>query len=254
MMVCCSIHASPNTTDHHAVVTLLLVNSDDASAEDLAGEFEASGIDSYGYTPSSTSGPIDTWPTLQTLIDANTRLMTFVASLSSDDNSVAPYLMDEFTYIFENNFDVTALSNFTCTPARPSAVAGDTSTAISSGYLPLMNHFLDEAEGFGIEIPDIDNITITNSPSTNITGALGTSAQTCKNEYQKQPTFILVDFFEEGPALSTVDSLNGVTNAVGRTTVSAPSTSTSGAQKGVDLAQNALFAMVGVVAYMIVFM
>ena len=245
------------------VVTILLVNSDDASADDLAAEFESSGIDSYGYTPDSTSGPISSWPTLQSLIDADTRLITFIASLSSL-SSTATYLLDEFTYIFENNYDVTSLSNFTCDPQRPTNLAGDTSTAISDGYLPFMNHFLDEVELLGIEVPDVDNITTTNSPSTNVTGALGSSAEECQTSYGRQPAFILVDFFDEGPAIETVDNLNNVTDAVGRTTPSAPtseqlgeSSSTSGAtsiQYSTRAGNhgNALFALASLVAYMVI--
>ena len=65
------------------VVTILLVNSDKASPSELAAEFEKSRITEYKYTPPSTAAPQITWPTLQKLISANTRLMTFVASLET---------------------------------------------------------------------------------------------------------------------------------------------------------------------------
>ena len=83
-----------------------------------------------------------------------------------------------------------------------------------------MNHFLyKESEIFDIQSPDIDNITTTNSPNTTSVGMLGQSLDTCTGEYGKAPTFVLVDFFDEGPTIEAVDKANGVTNPVGRTPV-----------------------------------
>jgi hypothetical protein len=94
------------------VVTVLLVNSDNATPAELAGEFTNSGITKYAYTPPSISSAPATWPTLQTLISDGTRLMTFVASLDkSGIDSTNSYLMDEFTFIFENPFTNTSPSN-----------------------------------------------------------------------------------------------------------------------------------------------
>jgi len=217
------------------VVTVLLVNSDNASPSDLASQFVASGIMSYAYTPPSVNTPPTSWPTLQTLISANTRLMSFVASLNTAEiDSTNSYLMDEFTFIFENPFENLSETNFTCLPDRPSPVQGNIQTAIGSGRMALMNHFLDENELFGIETPDVSNITTTNSPSTSLVGALGASLQSCTTAYGKQPTFVLVDFFDQGPAIAAVDAANGVTNPVGRSSVPSPSdqqSATSGASR-----------------------
>ena len=194
------------------VVTILLVNSDDTSASALAAEYEAAGVDSYSYQPSSASAS-STWPTLQSLISSNTRLINFVASL--DDNSAAPYLLDEFTYVFENAYENSQFSDFSCTPNRPSGL----SSASTGGRMALMNHFLYLNQAFGIQSPDVGNITTTNAPG-NSTGMLGTSLGQCTREYGTQPTYVLVDFFNVGPAIEAVDSANGVTNPVGRATVS----------------------------------
>ncbi|CAD6569986.1 MAG: hypothetical protein ASARMPRED_003346 [Alectoria sarmentosa] len=210
------------------VVTILLVNSDDATAEDLNAEFEAANITSYGYQPPSTTTALATWPTLQEMISNNTRLVTFVADLDPSANTVAPYLLDEFTFVFENPYNVTSLSNFSCVADRPPAVFEQTATAISSGRLPLVNHFLDTNEGFGIDIPDTANITTTNGNSG--VGSLGAAASECSAAYGKAPAFLLVDFFDEGSAISVVNSLNGIsTTAVGQTKPSVTTTSTSGA-------------------------
>ena len=195
------------------------MNSDGATAAELDAQYETAGIKSYVYTPPSTTTALATWPTLQEMISASTRLVTFVASLDPASNTVAPYLLDEFTFVFENPFDVTSASNFSCTANRPASVLGDTAAALSADLLPLMNHFLDISEAFGIEIPNVSAINTTNAPSGGV-GNLGNAASTCMNAYGKAPTFILVDFFEEGPAINTADTLNGIT-AVGRTSPTA---------------------------------
>jgi len=200
-----------NTND---VVTLLLVNSDDYDAASFGSVFVSSGISKYGYTPTSTTGPIFTWPTLQTLITANTRLITFIASITYD--SSYPYLLNEFDYVFETAFGVTSLQGFNCTLQRPSTISSS-ATAISSGYMGLLNHFADTAEALGITIPDITDIAVTNSPvdnrnssSSTAVGSLGTHGAKCDSEWGEKPTFILVDFFNVGPSMDTADNLNGI--------------------------------------------
>jgi hypothetical protein len=190
------------------VVTLLIVNSDGKGAADFGSVFEASGISKYGYTPSG-----DGWPTLQSMIAAKTRLVTFIASITA--SSAYPYLLSEFDHVFETDYEITSLSGFNCTLGRPSTQPS-ASAALSAGLLPLMNHFAYKDLGSSILIPDVDDVATTNSPSTSTIGALGLHAQTCSSEWGFKPTFVLVDFFSEGPAIKTADTLNGVTNPVGR--------------------------------------
>ena len=217
------------------VVTILLVNSDNASAEDLNSEFEAANITSYGYQPPSATTALATWPTLQEMISNNTRLVTFVANLDPSTNTVAPYLLDEFTFVFENSYNVTSLSSFSCAADRPAAVSGQTATAISSGRLPLMNHFLYASGGFGIEIPDTGNISTTNGLTG--VGSLGAAAADCSTAYGKAPAFLLVDYFDEGSTISVVNNLNGIsTTAVGQTKPSVTTTSSSAASSISNLA------------------
>lgn len=205
--------ANPND-----VVTVLLVNSDNATPTELSSEFVQSGIATYGYVPPSDTTPPSggVWPTLQELIDMKQRLMVFVASLDGDVYTAGQhYLMDEFSFIFENPFTNVNVSQFTCTPQRPTSVEGNSQAAISSGRMALINHFLDMDAAFGIDVPDVDAVNQTNSPGTAL-GNLGQAANACKQEFGKAPTFLLVDFFDQGPAIATVDALNGVTSPVGR--------------------------------------
>ena len=201
-----------NTND---VVTILLVNSDNATPANLGAQFTAAGIDKYAYTPPSTTTIPQTWPTLDTLIGNNTRLMTFVASLSQTSSDY-PYLMDEFTFIFENSYDTSSPSNYSCNPDRPTSL-GTASAALSSGRMFLMNHFLYESSSF-IQSPNETYANVTNAQTG--LGSLGESVKQCTGVYGKPPNFVLVDFFNVGPAIASVDAANGVTSATGRKNIS----------------------------------
>lgn len=240
-----------NTND---VVTILLVNSDDASASDLESEFSTSGIDTYAYTPESTTEAPSEWPTLQSMISNNTRLVTFVASLDASDNTVAPYLLDEFNFLFENAYDNTDPSNYSCTPDRPTSLKGDTSAAASGDRLFLMNHFLYSESALGIEMPNTTYLDVTNA--ANGTNSLGEHASECSSTYGKAPWAVLVDFWNVGPAIASVDALNGVSGSTsGREEVSTErvtrqTDSSSGAMSAVPRNSAAAAVVAGMVVAM----
>ncbi|KAK5136666.1 hypothetical protein LTR08_002319 [Meristemomyces frigidus] len=242
--------ANPNE-----VVTVLLVNGAGATASDLAAEYQEAGISdivfkpnstsatsvvsttsSYAVSTPSTSSTSSAWPTLQSLISAGTRMVNFVDTLPDDSESL--YLFLEFDHIFENSYENTSPSDFSCVPNRPSSVANDTDQTLSQGLMPFMNHFLYEQQAFGIQLPNDTYITTTNARSGGV-GNLGSAASACSSVYGKAPTFVLVDFVNVGPAMDTVDRLNGITSPIGRTEVSSSILSaTSGAVRA-----NCQFAM-----------
>jgi len=98
--------------------------------------------------------------------------------------------------------------------------------------MPLLNHFLytelaTTGELAGVDIPDVDAAYTTNAPTGSVnctatTGCLGIVAQGCANAYGRAPSYVLVDWFNGGPAIATVDALNGVAedDVVGRQGVS----------------------------------
>ncbi len=192
------------------VVTLLLVNSNNQDVSVFGKAFEASGISRYGYRPSS-SGATKNWPSLQTMITANTRLVTFIASVTASPSY--PYLLSEFQYVFETPYLVTSFEGFNCTLDRPPGRSA--SAAIAANMMPLLNHFADTSVSSSIQIPDVSDIDITNSADINRLGALGLHGKNCRGQWGVKPTFILVDFWDRGPSISTADNLNGIM-AVGR--------------------------------------
>jgi hypothetical protein len=153
---------------------------------------------------------------LDSLIGNNTRLMTFVASLSETSTDY-PYLMDEFTFIFENAYENVNPSNYSCDPDRPTSL-GTASAALESNRMFLMNHFLYETQSFGIQSPNETYANVTNAQTGS--GSLGVSVEDCTGVYGKPPNFVLVDFFNMGPAMDSVDAANGVRGATGRKSVS----------------------------------
>ncbi|EPE31729.1 PLC-like phosphodiesterase [Glarea lozoyensis ATCC 20868] len=201
--------------NRNEVVTVILVNADDQKSASFGKVFTSSGLSTYGYTLPTTSSML-IWPTLQSLISANTRLVTFIASIDYDP--AFPYLLPEFNYIFETAFGVMSPTGFGCDLDRPSTQSS-AAAAVSAGFMGMINHFLDKDAGFGIIIPDVDNITSTNSPSTTNVGALGKQGAECYIKWGVKPTFILVDFFNVGPAIETADMLNGIVGT-GRVVVS----------------------------------
>lgn len=207
------------------VVTLLIVNSDDQDVASFGEVYESSNISTYGYTP-ATVDHSNTWPTLQTMINDGTRLVTFIATITY--STTYPYLLNEWDFVFETAYEVTSLAGLNCTVDRPSGL-GDASSAISSGYLPLMNHFVYQSITSTIQVPNVEIIDTTNSPDTSSVGTLGQSAYKCNSEWGIAPVFALVDFYSEGPAIETADNLNGIT-AEGR---SDSSSATSDAASGI---------------------
>lgn len=66
------LDANPNE-----VLSLLLTNGDAIAVSDFGAVFDSVGLSSYAYKPPSTLALGD-WPTLQTLIDAGTRLVVWM--------------------------------------------------------------------------------------------------------------------------------------------------------------------------------
>jgi hypothetical protein len=167
------------------------------------------------------------------MIAANTRLVTFIAPLPSNNNNTGqqassssyPYLLDEFTHVFETAWSITSLSSFTCAVDRPgrfrasASGGGGAPGALAAGLLPLLNHFAYDMITSDILLPDVGDIDTTNSPNETETGALGDHVRRCMAEWGGgvKPVFVLLDFYDRGPAIETADRVNEIAGrAVGR--------------------------------------
>lgn len=228
------LRANPNE-----VVTILLVNVNNAPASDFDAAFQASGLSRLGYE-TQTTAPTTNWPTLGSMISQGTRVVSFVTNI--DYSPSMPYLLPEFNFVFETPFEVTELTGFNCTADRPER-ARPAPTAVSSGWLSLVNHFKYQNLISDIMVPDVDRIAITNSPATATTGNLGLHAEQCRSEWNKQPNFVLVDFWDRQNPIQAADTLNGLSSTTGRKSLGAVS-SGAGAARGGGLGCGALLAFV----------
>ena len=82
-----------SNNDFAVVVTLLIVNSDGSQVPTsmFATLFEGAGLASMSYVPPNPVMAYTDWPTLGAMIDAGTRLVTFV---SDGVDGTVPYIID----------------------------------------------------------------------------------------------------------------------------------------------------------------
>ena len=164
---------------------LVLVIEDYVSPEDLAADFEASGLDGLVYR--GARGP--PWPTLREMIDARQRVLVLTESGRPGVAWIHPAfeVMQETPYHFEHP------SELSCTPNR-----GGT-----SGSLFLMNNWIDTTPA-----PKPSNALIVNAYD-----ALLARARQCEAERGKRPTVIAVDFYRTGALFRVARTLNGLADA-----------------------------------------
>jgi len=196
------------------VVTLLIVNSDNIAAKTLETYFSNSKTADMAYVPPQGT-KIRSFPTLQTMIKDNKRLVIFLTS--SFDYTSAPYLLNEWDFIWETQWQTTDPQGWSCDLDRPAALRNSTQMAEQQGIVPPLNWFLYQNMGLGILQPNVDIIYTTNGDG--LTSGLKNCAASSAWEYlpvPRVPIFILVDFFNEGNPISTVDTLNNVTNPINR--------------------------------------
>ncbi|MGK0253132.1 MAG: hypothetical protein ACI9OE_000592 [Mariniflexile sp.] len=161
------------------IVTIILECYTSANA--IENEMNGSGLSGYLYThPELTS-----WPTLQTMINNNKRLVIF-----SDQNDASPsqgwyhYVWDE---AFENPYSAANSGEFSCQVNRGNG----------SNDLFILNNFITPANA-------------TDAQTVNTNPYFLNRVQQCQQERGKFPNFITVDFSELGDALAVVNQLNAL--------------------------------------------
>ncbi|RPA72256.1 PLC-like phosphodiesterase [Ascobolus immersus RN42] len=184
------------------VITITLINEPRVSPTDLTASFASANLASELYTPTGTGE----WPTLRELIDAKTRLIVYLTD--GHNTATHPSLLPQFDYTFETAYENYSELDFTkCAPDRPAGLSA--ADAVASGRLPWANRYL-YSEGL-VQLPNVGRINETNNPDN-----LYASLTQCADAWGGIPSYVLVDFFNEGPAIGAIDRLNGVTKAVNR--------------------------------------
>ena len=165
------------------VVTIILECY--VTADDIEDEINQSGLSSYLYTHNTT------WPTLQSMIDNDNRLVIFTDVDDADGSqSWYHYVWD---YAVETHYSVNTINDFTCDFNRGGAL----------NDLFIFNHFVTEATlGYGL---------YNESNNVNANPFFITRALDCQNQANKLPNFVTVDYYELGDGLAVVDQINGLT-------------------------------------------
>lgn len=212
----------------------MIVNEDRIAASDLLPSFTNSGTASLAYVPPTAETRTRGFPTLQTMIKNNKRLVVFVTA--GGDDASAPFLLNEWDYIWETKWENTDPNAWSCAVDRPGRLRGEEGIkrAQSEGVVPLLNWYLYRDMGLGIMRPYVEVISDTNGAS------LTTGLETCRDSDDweellppRVPTFVLVDFFNEGNPIATIDALNNVTDPVNRVAPPPTPTQTQSGSAGI---------------------
>lgn len=86
-------HKAPRLIYYTTVVTLLIVNSDSSRVptSTFSTLYQDAGLVGMSYAPPNSVMAFSDWPTLGSMIDAGTRLVTFV---SAGVDGTVPYIID----------------------------------------------------------------------------------------------------------------------------------------------------------------
>ncbi|KAI7906561.1 PLC-like phosphodiesterase [Cokeromyces recurvatus] len=180
------------------VITIMWNNLYDLDASQIAMAYESSHIIPFIYLHNNS---LSSWPTLQEMIDSGKRVVNFIDSKA--DPVQIPWLMDQFSNIFETPYDNTDINSFNCNVDRiaPNLNPKD--------LMYVLNHFIYGVVDIAmikIEIP-----SRIKAQAVNAKPSLSQHIQNCTTIFQKKPNFIEVDFYTIGDASSIVAELNGVT-------------------------------------------
>lgn len=172
-------------TNPNDVISIFIANNDNLPATQWDQGFSSSGLKSYTYAPGGQKLAKKNWPTLQDMISNNHRVVVFM-DYETDIGNVN-YILPEFKNVWENPYDQTK-TPFNCTPDR---IDGN-----ANSMMYLTNHFLDQEKellGQSFSTPDVDRLNTTNGIASVLQ-----DTNSCAQDHGSYPTFVLVDFFEQG--------------------------------------------------------
>jgi hypothetical protein len=174
------------------VVSIILENGDYRPVTDYVPFIESTGLVQYAYVPPQIPMTLSSWPTLETMIQANQRVVIW---MDYDANQTAvPWILDEFSQLWETPFDQTNRS-FPCTVQRPANL----SPQDAEDRIYMTNHNLNfpiDLLGFDILIPYFTLLAETNGVSG--FGSLGQGVSDCVQMWNYPPKFLDVDFYNYG--------------------------------------------------------
>ncbi|KIV95032.1 hypothetical protein PV10_02739 [Exophiala mesophila] len=174
------------------VVTILMGNSDVLNPENYTAPVINSGLIDFVYTPPTVPMSLDSWPTLGEMIITRQRAVVMLDYEANQEE--IPWLLDEFSQMWETPFSPTD-RDFPCTAQRPP----DDSDEVRRDRMFMMNQNLNidiNLAGLSIDIPATNILNETNAVDGY--GSAGWSVLNCTRDWDRPPTFLLVDYYNIG--------------------------------------------------------
>lgn len=160
-------------------MTILIGNGDYVSPDKFVDPIEKSGLKSLAYTPPKIPMTLDEWPTISDMIFHSQRAVVFMDYKANQ--SEYPWLMDEFSQLWETPFSPTS-ADFPCTVQRPPKLAAKD----ASQRMYMANHNLNlhvdlNLGNLDLLIPDMGSMVETNGMSGH--GSLGAMSRKCTRKW-----------------------------------------------------------------------
>lgn len=190
------------------VVTILMGNYDVLPPQRFIEPVQNSGLLKYAYTPPKVPMGLEDWPTLGEMLLRSQRL---VVMLDYEANQAeVPWLMDEFSYMWETPFSPTE-REFPCTVQRPPHQPDD----VTRDRMYMANHNLNlevAIAGISLLIPASNMLNETNAISGY--GSAGWQIDNCTQDWDRPPNFLLVDYYNVGNFNGSVFQVAATANNV----------------------------------------
>jgi hypothetical protein len=167
---------------HPGEVLLVIVQDEGVTAGELAAAVEAAGLAGRVYR-----GPFAApWPTLEQLVEADTRLLLFV----EHDRGAVPWVPNAYDVFQETPYAFPTPEAMSCAPNRGGP----------ANSLFLVNHFIER-------VPPLPSA----AAPVNTREFLVARARRCQSERGGlAPTVLAVDFYRTGDLFAAVRELNGL--------------------------------------------
>ena len=174
---------------NHSNEVITLILEDYSTSVALSNAFETSGLNAYLFEYND----INTWPTLQEMIDSNKRLVVFTDNEDENAPSSHHFL---WSHAVETHYDNTSVADFSCDYNR-----GD-----EENDLFIFNHFISNYLLYATNSDAyLSEVQLINSYEF-----LSNRVMECMSLTNKFPNFITIDFVDFGEAHLLVNELNNL--------------------------------------------
>lgn len=167
----------------HPHEVLTIIYQDDADTADIVADLETAGLASMVFTHTEGDG----WPTLQQMIDDDTRLVV-TAEFQGPPPAWFHHVWD---LTWDTPYTFMSIDDMNC----------DLNRGQLDNELMLVNHWVNNE----FNLPDD-----TRAAETNALDVLLARVEECEQAHGRRPTFLVVDWWETGDVFKAAAVLNGV--------------------------------------------